>query len=108
MTEITKGLIVQLEAKSGRERELERFLIDAQPLVEQEPGTVAWFAFRTGPTSFGIFDVFPGEAERNAHLSGPVAAALLERADDLLAAPPQIVHADALVARMARDSGSLE
>jgi quinol monooxygenase YgiN len=100
---ITKGLVVQLEARSGREEELARFLIEARELVEEEPGTVAWFAFRTGPSSFGIFDVFPDEAARHAHLTGPVAAALLERAGELLAAPPQIVDADILADHVAGD-----
>lgn len=100
---ITKGLVVTLEAKAGRERDLALFLSGAQELVADEPGTVAWFAFRTGPTSFGIFDVFPHEAARQAHLTGAVAAALLERAGDLLAAPPQIVDADVLADHIAGD-----
>ncbi len=102
-TRITKGLVVQLEARSGREAELERFLVEAQQLAAEEPGTVAWFAFRTGPTSFGIFDVFPDEAARHAHLAGPIAAALLERAGELLAAPPQIADADVLADHIAED-----
>ena len=103
MGEITKGLVVTLEARSGREGDLAQFLRDAQQLVADEPGTVAWFAFRTGPTSFGIFDVFPDEAARHAHLTGPVAAALLERAGELLAAPPQISDADVLSDHIAGD-----
>ena len=97
---ITKGLIVTLEAKPGLEDDLEQFLIDAQELVAQEPGTVAWFAFRTGATSFGIFDVFPDEEARRAHLTGPVAAALLDRAAELLAEEPQIADADVLADRL--------
>ena len=97
---ITKGLVVMLEAKPGLEDDLAQFLIEAQELVAEEPGTVAWFAFRTGRTSFGIFDVFPDEAGRHAHLTGPVAAALLGRAGDLLAEAPQIIEADVLADRI--------
>jgi quinol monooxygenase YgiN len=98
---ITKGLLVTLEAKPGLEDDLARFLVDAQELVAREPGTVAWFAFRTGPTSFGIFDVFPDEEARRAHLTGPVAAALVDRAADLLAEEPKIADADVLADRIA-------
>lgn len=101
MGEITKGLVVTLEARRGREGDLARFLAEAQELVAEEPGTVAWFAFRTGPSSFGIFDVFPDESARHAHLTGPVAAALLERAGELLASPPQITDADVLADHVA-------
>ena len=98
---ITKGLVVTLEAKPGLEGDLAEFLTEARELAAQEPGTVAWFAFRTGPTSFGIFDVFPDQEARHAHLTGPVAAALLGRGSDLLAQAPQIVEADVLADRVA-------
>ena len=66
----TKGLLVRLEAKSGKEAEVEEFLRSAVPLVQQEAGTTAWFAIRFGQSEFGIFDVFPDEAGRDAHLTG--------------------------------------
>jgi hypothetical protein len=73
---VTVGLVVRLAAKPGRELELEQFLRSALPLVENEPGTTAWFAVKFGPFSFGIFDAFPHETARQAHLAGGVAAAL--------------------------------
>ena len=91
---VTVGLLVRLEAKPGRQQELEEFLQSARPLVENEPGTIAWFAVRFGPLSFGIFDAFPDDAARRAHLAGVVAATLIERAADLLAVPPNIEHLD--------------
>jgi quinol monooxygenase YgiN len=96
---ISKGLIVRLEARAGKEDELASFLADALPLVEDEPETVAWFALRLGPTSFAIVDAFPDEAGRQAHLEGPVAAALLGRAEELLAAPLGIEPVDVLAAK---------
>ena len=96
---VTTGLIVRLEARAGKEEELASFLRDALPLVEDEPETVAWFALRTGSLSFAIVDAFPDEAGRQAHLDGPVAAALLAHAD-ALAAPPEIGPADVLAAKL--------
>ena len=94
------GLFVQLEAKSGKEAEVESFLRGAQPIVEAEPATTAWFAIRFGPTTFGIFDAFPSDEGRQAHLSGKVAAALLAKAPDLLAQPPAIERVDVLAAKL--------
>ena len=97
---ITTGLMVSLEARAGREEELAAFLAGALPLVEAEPSTVAWFALRAGATSFAIVDVFPDEAGRQAHLGGAVAAALAERAGELLAEPPTIEHVDVIAAKV--------
>src|SRR6266404_5740589 len=72
------ALLVRLEAKRGREADVENFLRSGLPLVQAEPATTAWFGIRLGPSTFGIFDAFPDEAGRNAHLSGRVAAALME------------------------------
>ena len=72
---INVGLFVRLEAKLGKEEEVAEFLRSATPLVEAEAATIAWFAVRMGPSTFAIFDAFPDEAGRSAHLSGKVAAA---------------------------------
>jgi quinol monooxygenase YgiN len=87
---VKKGLLVRLEAKPGKDEELEAFLQSALPLVMEEPATTAWFAVRFGKSEYGIFDAFPDESGREAHLSGPVARALAERGDDLLARPPEV------------------
>jgi quinol monooxygenase YgiN len=97
---VTTGLIVRLEAKAGKEEDVAAFLLDAEPLVQDEPETVAWFAVRTGSSSFAIFDVFADEAGRQAHLRGAVAAALGERAGELLATPPLIDQVDVLAAKL--------
>ncbi|HVK92149.1 MAG TPA: antibiotic biosynthesis monooxygenase [Mycoplana sp.] len=94
------ALYVPLEAKPGKEQEVGDFLRSALPLVEAEPGTVAWFAIQTGPSSFAIFDAFPDEASRGAHLSGKVAAALMAKADELFASPPQIRKLDVLASKL--------
>lgn len=97
---VTTGLIVRLEAKPGKEEDLTAFLMEALPLVEGEPQTLAWLAVKTGNSSFAIIDVFPDAAGRQAHLDGPVAAALLERANELLATSPAIEHVDVIAAKL--------
>ena len=94
------GLIVRLEAKAGKEPEVAALLRDALPLVEDEPQTVVWLGIRTSPASFAIVDVFPDEEGRRAHLAGAVAAALTERAGDLLANPPAIERVDVLATKL--------
>ncbi len=94
------ALFVRLEAKAGKEAELEKFLRGGLALVQQEPATSSWFGIRLGPTTFGIFDTFPDEAGRQAHLSGEVAKALMSKAPDLLAAPPSIEKAEILAAKL--------
>ncbi len=94
------GLLVRLEAKPGKEQELAAFLRSGLPLAEAEPATVAWFGFQLSPTSFGIFDVFGDESGRAAHLSGPIAAALGQKAGELLASPPVIERLDVLGAKL--------
>src|SRR3977135_2585386 len=89
---IKTALLVRLEAKSGKEAEVESFLRGGLPIVEEEPATVAWFGIRLGPTTFGIFDAFPDEAGRQAHLSGKVAAALMARGAELVFQTPTIEH----------------
>jgi quinol monooxygenase YgiN len=97
---VTTALFVRLEAKPGKEAEVESFLRGGLPLVDEEPATIAWFGIRLGPTTFGIFDAFPDEAGRQAHLSGRVAAALMAKASQLFAQPPVIEKADVLAAKL--------
>jgi quinol monooxygenase YgiN len=87
---VTVGLWVPLEAKPDKVDAVRQFLEGGRALVDEEPATTAWFAVQLGPTSFAIFDVFPDDAGRQAHLAGKVAAALMAQAPDLFATPPQI------------------
>lgn len=100
---ITKGLLVHLDARHGKEAEVERFLLDAVPAVRSEPGTSAWFALRFGRGEYGIFDVFADEAARNAHLNGSVAAALMAKSTELLNETPRIETLEILASKMPTD-----
>ncbi|HTR02353.1 MAG TPA: antibiotic biosynthesis monooxygenase [Thermoanaerobaculia bacterium] len=97
---VTVALYVRLDAKPGKEKEVESFLKGGLAIVQEEPATTAWFAIRMGPSTFGIFDAFPDDAGRQAHLSGRVAAALMAKAADLLARPPSIEKVDVLAAKL--------
>jgi len=97
---VAVGLLVTLEAKSGKEDELAAFLKGALPLVQEEPETTAWFAVRLASSQFAIFDAFPSEAGREAHLAGPVAAALIENAPELLASDPTIETVEVLADKL--------
>jgi quinol monooxygenase YgiN len=97
---VSVALFVRLEAKAGKEKEVEDFLRGGLPIVQEEPATTAWFGLRLGPTTFGIFDAFPDEAGRQAHLAGRVAAALMARASELFAQPPVIEKLDVLAAKL--------
>ena len=94
------ALLVRLEAKPGKEDAVAEFLSGALPLAQAEPATTAWFALRLGNSTFGIFDAFPDDAGRQAHLSGPIAAALMEKASELLAVPPKIEKVDVLASKL--------
>jgi quinol monooxygenase YgiN len=98
---VTVGLLVTLEAKPGRESDVQTFLEGGLALINEEPETTAWFAIRMGPTTFGIFDVFPSDAGRQVHLQGRVAEALMGQAADLFASPPDIANVDVLAAKLA-------
>lgn len=97
---VTVALFVRLEAKPGKEADVERFLRNGLLIVQEEPATTVWFAIRMGPTTFGIFDAFPDEAGRQAHLAGRVANALMANASELFAQPPNIQQMDVLAAKL--------
>lgn len=97
---VTVALLVRLEAKPGKEADVENFLRGGLPIVQEEPATITWYAIRLGPSTFGIFDTFPDDAGRQAHLLGRVAAALMAHASELLAQPPTIEKVDVLAAKL--------
>ena len=97
---VTVALFVRLKAKAGKEAAVEAFLRNGRSLAQAEPATTAWFALRLGPLTFGIFDAFPDESGRQAHLAGQIAAALMAQASDLLALAPAIERLDVIAAKL--------
>jgi quinol monooxygenase YgiN len=96
---LTVGLVVRLEARPGQEDELERFLAGALPLALAEEGTPIWLVVRTAEQTFWIVDANPDDAGRQAHLEGPIAAALMANAEVLLARPPEIMMSTVVAAK---------
>lgn len=99
-TATTTALVVKMTAKPETREEVAQFLTGAVELANAEAGTPVWFALRTDESTFWIVDAFPGAAERQAHLDGPIAAALMENADRLLASAPEILPADVLASKV--------
>jgi quinol monooxygenase YgiN len=97
---VSVGLLVRLEARPGKEAEVATFISGALALAQQEPATTAWFALRLGASTFGIFDAFPNEDGRQAHLAGPIAAALMAKASELLSIPPMIEKVEVLASKL--------
>jgi quinol monooxygenase YgiN len=97
---VTVGLLVHLEAKPGKEAEVEQFLKSGLAVVQGEPATITWYPIRISATTFGIFDTFPDNAGRDAHLNGKLAAALMAKAADLFSKPPQIEKVEILSAKL--------
>jgi quinol monooxygenase YgiN len=97
---VNVGLMVRLEARPGREEEVERFLRQGLAVVRGELATIVWFAVRLGPSTFGIFDAFADDFGRRAHLVGPVATALIAKAADLFTQPPSIEMVEVVAAKL--------
>lgn len=99
---VNVGLWVRLEAKPGKEADVEKFLRNGLSIVQGEPATTTWYAIKLGPSTFGIYDTFQDESGRQAHLTGKLAAALKEKASELFAKPPSIDKIDILAAKLSR------
>lgn len=97
---LTVAFVVKLVAKEEKVDEVGFFLTDALSLANQEAGTIVWFALRTDATTFWIVDAFASQADRRLHIEGPIAAALMANAERLLAAPPEILPAEVLAAKV--------
>lgn len=94
------ALLARLEAKPGKEKAVQDFLAGALPLANAEPLTTLWFALKLGPSTFGVFDAFADDTGRQAHLNGPIAAALMANAEALLASPPVIEKVELLAVKL--------
>ncbi|HQV99200.1 MAG TPA: antibiotic biosynthesis monooxygenase [Bacteroidia bacterium] len=96
---IKYALLTTLMAKSGKEDEVEEFLKTTLSLVESETNTITWYAFKMGANKFGIFNTFPNDTARKAHLAGEVAKALINRSPHLFSLDPQIQQLDVVAVK---------
>ena len=97
---LTVAFVVKLVAKEETADEVGAFLAGAVSLANEEAGTIVWFALRTDATTFWIVDAFASQADRQVHIEGPIAAALMANAERLLAATPEILPAEVLAAKL--------
>ena len=103
---LSLGLFVRLEAKPGKEKQVADFLKLGLQLAHKETTTPLWFSLRLGPTTFGVFDAFPDESGRQAHLNGPIAKALMANAEQLFAVPPSIEKTEVLGTKISRETSN--
>jgi quinol monooxygenase YgiN len=96
----TVALFVRLEAKRGKEADIESFLLNGLSIAQDEPSTTTWYALKLGPSTFGIFDTFADDSGRQAHLTGRIAAALKAQSADLFVRPPIIEQVEVLAAKI--------
>lgn len=93
------ALYVRLRAKPGKESDVEAFLKQGAEMAGDESGTISWFGLKEGEGRYAVFDTFDDEAGRDAHLNGAIAKALMAKADELFAEPPQIHKIDVLATK---------
>jgi len=105
---VNKALFVRLQAKPGKEAELESFLRDGLSAVMEEHDTTTWYAVRLAHDDFAIFDTFPGEKGRLAHLAGKVGRGLVVNTPELLEGMPKIEHAQVLAYKLPNANGQVE
>ena len=97
---LSVAFVARLVAKADTADEVGAFLTSALQLANEEAGTPVWFALRTDRTTFWIVDAFASKSDRQTHIKGPIAAALMANAERLLAVPPEILPADVLAAKI--------
>ena len=95
------ALYGELKAKPGKESEVEAFLKQGAEMAADETGTIHWYAIKEDrPGVYGIFDTFDDEAGRDAHLNGPIAQALMAKAEELFSEPPAIRKIDLIAEKV--------
>jgi len=93
---IQHALFARFEAKPGKEADVEAFLRKGLEMANREHTTPIWFALKLSDQVFGVFDAFHSEADRQAHLDGEIAKALMANAETLFVAPPAIAKIEVL------------
>jgi len=99
---VTTAILATVKAKAGKEQAVEHFLKSALQLANEEEFTTVWFAIKIDASTFGIFDAFANDADRDAHLAGPIAAALMANTEELLSEEPSIKKVEVLAAKLNR------
>ncbi len=96
---VTVGVLARFEIKPGLEQDVAAFFKEGLPLVEAQPITTVWFAFRLSETTYGAFAAFADARDRDALLAsgGPQ---LSQKYTHLFAEAPSFDQVDVLEARL--------
>jgi len=97
----TKAFYIHVEARPDKTAEVRQMLQDILGCVEGEPATGPWYAVQYSPTTFGIFEVFPDLAGRQAHVEGGGGKIFrdVERMNDILVSPAHVYRVDVLMSK---------
>lgn len=96
---LKKTVLLIVEAKPGKESEVEQFFKTAQEIVSKEAFTSHWYAFRISETKFGVFDAYEDEDSRQGHLNGPAGQRLVASAPELFSKPMILENGDLFAAK---------
>ena len=96
---VSVGVLVRFEAKPDEVEEVEALLSALVAQVQREESTIAWFGFRLGPTTFGVFHAFADEAGRDAHMAA-AGEAMQAKAAELFTAAPAVDYVDIVSAKL--------
>ena len=95
----TVAVVARFETQPGDDVEIQDFFSRGHAIVEQQPASTMWIAYRTGPTSFGAFAAFASEQDRDALLSagGPK---ITREFTTLFVGAPTFEKADVVASRL--------
>ena len=93
------GALVRFEAKPDKVDQVEALLGALVAHVQSEDSTIAWFGFRLGPTTFGVFHAFDDKAGREAHFA-VAGEAMRAIASELFTEAPTVDHVDIVSAKL--------
>lgn len=96
---VSVGVLLRFEAKPDKVDEVEALLRALVAQVQREDSTIAWFGFRLGPTTFGVFHAFADEAGREDHLEA-AGEATRAKASELFTTAPAVDHVDIVSAKL--------
>lgn len=96
-----KAFYIEIEARPGKEAEVELMLRDILACVEGEPATGPWFGVQHSKTKYAIFEVFPNIAGRQAHIDGGGGDIFRDvaRMNAILENPAQVRKVDVLLSK---------
>jgi quinol monooxygenase YgiN len=90
--------LVRMRVVDGRRDELVDALEPVRAAAESDPGTEVWTIHvnREDPDQVFVYERYRDQAAADSHDQLPVLKEALARTGDLLASPPEVIHAEIL------------